>query len=270
MADQQKTAAPAAAPMEARGKSKPRSPSYPSLTLEASIRRARAILQLEGRNEATEAVIFSDWGYKSKSGPAIGTLAAVKAFGLLVPGRVANTYRLSELALRIILDEREDDTERRTAIQTAAINPPMHKVLWEKYGAALPSDSNMAYFLRVERQFTDPGAKQFIDLYKATLAFAGLVGDGKLTPPGRDESQVEERQFMATPPLPSGRTSLPSTSPTSGTREIPIPIPGTFWPSIKAAFPMTEEAWKQMLDVLNAMKPGLVMAEPPKDEPKAD
>jgi hypothetical protein len=43
-------------------------------------------------------------------------------------------------------------------------------------------------------------------------------------------------------------------------REVPIPIQGSAWPALKAAFPMTEEAWTQMISVLNAMKPGLVEA----------
>jgi hypothetical protein len=41
-------------------------------------------------------------------------------------------------------------------------------------------------------------------------------------------------------------------------REIPIPIQGTAWAVLKAAFPLSEDAWTQMIAVLNAMKPGLV------------
>ena len=40
--------------------------------------------------------------------------------------------------------------------------------------------------------------------------------------------------------------------------QVPIPIPGMAWPILVAAFPMTEEAWNSMLEVLKAMKPGLV------------
>ena len=41
-------------------------------------------------------------------------------------------------------------------------------------------------------------------------------------------------------------------------REVPIPIQGSAWPLLKAAFPLTEDAWTQMIMVLNAMKQGLV------------
>ena len=58
---------------------------------------------------------------------------------------------------------------------------------------------------------------------------------------------------------------VPLKAPPSGgqIREVPIPIAGIAWPMLKAAFPLSEDAWKQMIDVLTAMKPGLV--EPKKD-----
>ena len=257
------TAKPATAP-DAKGKSKPRSPSYPGLTLEVAIQKARTIHEREGRNEAAESVILGDLGYKSKSGPAIVALAAVKAFGLLIPGKGANTLKLSDLATRIILDRREDETERRVAIQQAALNPAMHKALWEKYGGDLPSDANVIYFLRMERAFTEPGAKAFIGLYRATLAFAGLVGGGRLSQPARDEDRTEEGDMST--PLPA--TGKPPTTPPPppGVREVALPIAGTAWPSIRAAFPLSEAAWEDMLRVLQAMKSGLV-APPTKDEP---
>lgn len=39
---------------------------------------------------------------------------------------------------------------------------------------------------------------------------------------------------------------------------IPIPFSPTEWASLQARFPLTEEKWQQMLDVLTAMKRGLV------------
>lgn len=45
-------------------------------------------------------------------------------------------------------------------------------------------------------------------------------------------------------------------------REVPIPLPGGEWPVLRATFPMSEEAWKQMLVVLEAMRSGLVVKNP--------
>ena len=41
-------------------------------------------------------------------------------------------------------------------------------------------------------------------------------------------------------------------------RDLFIPIQGYAWPLLRIAFPMTEDAWMQMMAVLIAMKPGLV------------
>lgn len=53
--------------------------------------------------------------------------------------------------------------------------------------------------------------------------------------------------------------------PPAGIREVPIPIAGGSWPLIRAAFPLSETAWNQMLEVLQAMKAGLVATEEPEE-----
>jgi len=88
-----------------RKKTRQRSPSYPGIGLEAALGRAKALYQEEGRNAAPNEAILDHWGYASKSGPGLVTLAALKRFGLLQtegPGKA----RLTNLALSIILDER--------------------------------------------------------------------------------------------------------------------------------------------------------------------
>ena len=41
-------------------------------------------------------------------------------------------------------------------------------------------------------------------------------------------------------------------------RRIPLPISRNIWLRLEGRFPMTEEAWTQMLRILDAMKLGLV------------
>jgi hypothetical protein len=65
-------------------------------------------------------------------------------------------------------------------------------------------------------------------------------------------SEQAERMDVLAPRPPANRSGQ--------VREVPIPIQGSAWPALRAAFPMTEEAWTQMIAVLNAMKPGLVEA----------
>src|SRR5438552_17689881 len=92
-----------------------RSPSYPGIGLEVALERARSLYREEGRNAAPNEAILHHWGYGPKSGPGLVTLAALKRFGLLT-GEGSGKSRLSNFALRIILDEREDSPERAEAI----------------------------------------------------------------------------------------------------------------------------------------------------------
>ena len=61
-------------------------------------------------------------------------------------------------------------------------------------------------------------------------------------------------------------TSLKEPPPTDAkttpqTRVVQLPISQSEWAALQAPFPLTEEKWEQMLDVLNAMKPALVSKE---------
>lgn len=245
------------------GKPKPRSPSYPGINLERAIDRATIIYEHERKHEVAVETVCKHWGFKPKTGPATVTLAALKAFGLVDAKHGADTVKLSDRMLRIILDTREDETERRKTIQEAALNPPMHRDLWDKYRADLPSDPTLRYYLMRERGFTEIGAEQFIAQYRATVTFANL-GNGAIIS-SEPEEEIPEQIQEYIPELKPVMTSPPSTShgspsPMGGMREILIPIPGVAWPSLKATFPLSDEAWDEMLKVLQAMKPGLTKA----------
>lgn len=81
-----------------------------------------------------------------------------------------------------------------------------------------------------------------------------------------NQGETPQGAGQSAPPVAPPGKFPPGFVPVSAFREIPIPISGSAWPSIKAAFPMSEEAWKQMIAVLNAMKPGLVVQGTPDTE----
>ena len=87
---------------------------------------------------------------------------------------------VSDLARRIILDERPDSHERVQLVKEAALRPKLHKDLWEKWASNLPSDANIEYHLLADRGFNEKTVGGFIAGYKASLDFAGLINDGKL------------------------------------------------------------------------------------------
>lgn len=239
---------------------KGRSPSYPGVDLGAAIQRAEQVYQHERSHAAHYDTIVRHWGYSPKAGPGRVTFAALKKFGLLIEegSGTARRGRLSDLALQIIQDQRPNSAERLEAIQRAALMPPIHRELWDTYQGALPSDDNLRYTLLRERNFTETGAGEFIQQFRATIAFARL--DERASMPRMDGGKRQ------TPPGPgTGRDSstLLEEPPDPRAQSMPLPIAPGEYAVIQGAFPFTEEKWEQMLLVLQAMKPALVVKQAP-------
>jgi len=170
-----------------------RSPSYPAIDLESAIARARDVWQKERESSAPVNVIMEHWGYAPGSSNGLVTLAALIKFGLLADEGSGDKRkaRITELARSILLDDRPASSEREAAIREAALNPTIHKALWEEYKDKLPSDQNLSFILRSERKFTDSAAIAFLKELRSTWAFSKLAeyasmseGDkDKLSPP---------------------------------------------------------------------------------------
>ncbi len=232
-----------------------RSPSYPGIGLEAALERARALNREEGRNAAPNEAILQHWGYGPKSGPGLVTIAALKRFGLLT-SEGSGKSRLSNLALRIILDEREDSRERDEAIKQAALMPGIHKELWEKYQGQLPSDATLRHFLRMDKGFTDSAADDLIRQFRETVSFAQLAAGDSLSEDEADTEEGAEPPVVTT--LLTPKRGDDRGGPRGGQRAVPIPLSATEWVTLQADFPLSEDAWDQFMRVLEVMKPGLV------------
>lgn len=281
-----------------RAPKKGRSPSYPAIDLEAAIGRAEAVYRHEKMHPAPIGAIVGHWGYKSHtSGVASVQYAALKKFGLLDEegSRDHRQGRLTDLAFAILHNPNAD--ERLAAIQRAALMPPIHREMWEQYGASLPSDATLRYRLVTERGFTEAGADDFVRQYKSTIAFAMPEGstvdedeDQIPTMPSDDEDMgfVPARHSFAgsqphTPTSPGAagsnprrlqttdiwysegeRVLVPAPEPpvTARTSRHAIPLIGGKQVVLEGEFPLTEEAWDGFMNILQAFKPGLVDAAP--------
>jgi hypothetical protein len=237
-----------------------RSPSYPAIDLEAAIDRALALYRAEGRNVAPNDAILAHWGYSPKSGPGFGTLGALKRFGLLQaegPGK----SRLSDLALRIILDDREQSPEYDEALKEAALTPKIHREIWEKYQDGLPSDATLRHFLRFDKGFTDSAADELIAQFRKTVSFANLAPGDSLGEDGGDSALGEGGPPVVTTLLTAQKPGDPrlGVSPRGGgLMSVPIPLSATEWVTLQGPFPVSEQSWEQLMRVLDVMKPGLV------------
>lgn len=248
-------------------KAKDRSPNYPGIDLGTAIEKARILREKEGKQYAPVEAALHHWGYVPKSSGGLVTLSALKKFGLTDErGKGTNReIKLSDLALRILLDDREDSVERMQAIQEAALNPIIHRKLWEDYGGELPSHQTLLLKLRKDEGFTDNAAEDLIKEFERTIELAKLKKPDIISGQKEDKSTSKKEDFMTF--MSSDLRNDPKQL--SKTIEIPIPLSTNEWVKIQASYPLSEKSWKQMFNILNAYKPSLVSSETQeKDEKK--
>ena len=160
-----------------------RSPKAPSINLEDALKKAEAFYDKEPAHSAPAEVVRKHIGYSASSGIGKAALASLRGFGLVE--KRGKRLALSPKALAIIRDRRPGSNDRADAIRSAAMQPKVHADVLDHFGGKVPSDENLRYYLLAEKAFTEKGADQFIEQFKATVAFAGFT-DGDILP--SDES----------------------------------------------------------------------------------
>lgn len=162
-----------------------RSPAYPFINLETALDRARQFHDKEGRNAANVNIAAKHWEFAEGSSYGAQTVASLIYFGLMEDEGTGDkrAVRLTQMALRILLDKRTDSPERAQLIQQAALAPKIHKQLWDKGWTAL-SDANLRHRLLFdwETPFNENAIEGFIAEYRSTIAFAKLLESDKITP----------------------------------------------------------------------------------------
>ena len=181
-----------------------RSPSFPAIDLKAAVDRARTFYQYEKRSSANVRVASKHWGYSPQSRGGKQVLAALIAFGLMEDkgSRDQRQVKLTDLALRILLDERPDTTERDAELRRAALTPKIHGEIFAKWPDEFPSDPTLRHYLRVEKKFNENSVDDFIKELRSTAEFAGIyapVRDGFES----DVADSDEGRAMAGAETPS-------------------------------------------------------------------
>lgn len=160
-------------------KSKDRSPSFPFIALERALERARQFYGEEKRGAAPLARAVMHWKYAEGSSGGLQTIGALKSYGLLedVGGSgKARQLKLSDLALRILLDQRPDSPEKAAFVRQAALTPNVAAEVFERWPDGLPSDSTLNHFLVLERKFNEGSALGAVKILKENQAFASVSG----------------------------------------------------------------------------------------------
>jgi hypothetical protein len=168
-----------------------RGPSYPYTDLEGAIVYTRKVYDYVKRGSAAvEAVVKDGLKLSPTSSGSQKVIAALRSFGLIedAPGANSKAVKLSTRAIRILLDE-PDSQERREELKKAALAPKWYEYCWSKWGKDMPPA--MRSNLLIEHGFIESTVDGFLNDYRKSIAFAGLLddvifsGDGK----SKDESK---------------------------------------------------------------------------------
>lgn len=174
-----------------------RSPAYPYVDLAKAVHRVEQMRDAgAARSVLPPEVFYKIWGIGPQSSGARQTMAALNHFGLVsYIGRGDDRkIQLTDLALKIVLDKRPGSQDRVEALRTAALEPPIHAELFEKYGSFLPADVVLETYLVKDRGYNQQAATNLLDEYKATLAFAGLDKPDNMSVP---EAETENAAMHA-------------------------------------------------------------------------
>jgi len=173
-----------------------RSPAYPYVPVHKALERAQELFAQEGTHNAPLSSALSAWGYSHKSSGGRQTLATMKYYGLVeIAGEGdGRMIKLSEIARKIILDQREDDREKRALIREVALMPSAHKTIYQKYPDGLPSDGTVQHYLVFERGFNTDAAIELLAEFKQTASQIQLYQSPQPPDKGDVEAPSQEEE----------------------------------------------------------------------------
>lgn len=192
---------------------KQRSPSSPFISLKRAVQRAEEFFRGFKRHPARVPDVVKHWGYEAKSSGGSQTIAALKQFGLLddIGLGEARKLRLSELAMKILEDERPGAKEK--ALAEAALRPRLIGEYFGIWGRDRPTDQHCISELKFEKNFTDDAARRFLMVYDETIPYARVAESDKLI-------ETEEDVPLPVPQVESD-TMKPSVTPSSAMAPAP-------------------------------------------------
>ncbi len=179
---------------------------FPFIHLPKALDRVREMYKVAANHDVHVSAVAQGWGYSEKSSGLGMTVSALKYFGLIedAGNNEARKIKLSDIALKIIRDPREISSDRDALIRQAALKPPIHREIVEKYSGLPPSDEVLKTHLLLDRSFKDDAVNDFIKEFTATMAFAKISDSATFQEPDPElgtKTEAEQKNMQQTPPL---------------------------------------------------------------------
>lgn len=146
---------------------KVRSPNYPTMSLGAALKAAESVFKKDNRNKVSRAALGAHLGYKSLSGPALGKIGALRAYGVMEGS--GDELKISDDAVTALVAPK-NAPDRQAAIGRMAARPSLFQEIASEF-PSLPSPENLQFWL-VKKHFTREAAKKAAKSYLDTMRLA--------------------------------------------------------------------------------------------------
>jgi hypothetical protein len=241
-------------------KKRVRSPNYPSLTIEKSLDLVNALFKEHNRYAVALEVAGKCWNISAKSSYIGQHIAALAAYGLIDSEGEKDTkkIKLSELAFKILIDNRPDSGDREALIKEAALRPNIFKRIYDDYPSGPPADAALDYELKTKYGFNPGSVTEFISIFKQTFDFAKVYKSGIM---GEEKQPIKEPDMMPNtdkPPVKDNLSGKPAPSISSSEREIAnYPVGRGMKARILFSGPVTIESIDKLIKLLELNKEDL-------------
>jgi hypothetical protein len=239
-------------------KKKHRSPNYPGWSLPAALAKAETLYSSYKRHYVPMSTAITLLGYKDGSSVGQQMIATLLYFGLADDDGMGpkRQVRVSERAAKII----ENHSDRSKLLQESALQPPIHREVWDRFHKGddgLAPDATIKQYLRWDREgatFNPEALETFIELFKESIAFAGLDSSASISSDSAAKCDGAGADAMTEPNKVNTPTMRP---PDPGTREFSFPLLDGV-ATLRVPHPMGPENYDLLTAVLAAMKSALV------------
>ncbi|MEO9492397.1 MAG: hypothetical protein ABJM26_10770 [Anderseniella sp.] len=146
--------------------SRAKSPKYPYYSLSKAIENARKVYDADRVAMLPREVIAKHLGYSGLSGASDTAIATLVQYNLL--DRIGKgEMRVSQLAVDILAPENE--SQKQSAINRAALSPPLFSEIWNHFDGRVPSEEALKIYL-LRREFHDRAIPPVMKAFAPTMA----------------------------------------------------------------------------------------------------
>jgi hypothetical protein len=195
-----------------QGVKRDRSPAFPYIGLAKAVERAEVIYRTNKRHPTRIVEAARLWDVQPKSSTTLRTVAALQAYGLVTDEGSGDERKIliTDEARRIFDDARPGNRERLLA--DAAMKPKLVRDMAELWKEGRPGDDTALSTLKLDFNFTDEGARQFLRVFDDAMGFTKAVPTDKLSDQEQPKGQSAGNSGGVAPP------------PAGPAQEIPKPL----------------------------------------------